>query len=104
MKRVLIILFLFVTTINYSQENNQKKIIDIYSKQLKLNVQETKKIASIMKFYEKKLYDEDLYDNQFNANLKLQMLEIYKILRKKRFSSYLKLRAKYQPELNYRSN
>lgn len=104
MKKVLTILFLFVYVLNYSQENDQKEIIDIYSKKLKLNTTETEKMASIMAFYKKDLYSNDIYNQQFNATLKLQTLEIYKLLRKKRFSSYLKLRSKYQPELNYRLN
>jgi len=104
MKRFLIIVFLFISVISYSQESEQKKIINTYTDKLKLNANETKKLASIMASYKTQLHQKDIDNRQFNATLKLQTLEIYELLRKERFLSYLKLRSKYQPELNYRYN
>lgn len=106
MKKTLIILFLFVSLSGFSQDNKntQKEIVKTYSTELKLNTLQSEKLASILSAYKEKLYNKNLSRNQFNATLKLQTLEIYELLSKDQFSSYLKLRAKYQPELSYRFN
>lgn len=106
MKRILVTLFLIVSLCGYSQESNKdlKQIVSVYSTELKLNAKETRKMASIIRSYKSKLSEKDIDSNVFNTTLKSQTLEIHKLLTKEQFASYLKLRSKHQPELNYRFN
>lgn len=106
MKKILIIVFLIASLCSYSQDKkiNLKEIITTYSSALNLNTKDAKKLTTIIESYKNKLYTEDLDPKEFNTTVKLQTLEIHKLLTKEQFNVYKKLVAKHQPELNYKFN
>jgi len=104
MKKITIIAFLVVSLSAFAQNKTTdlKKTIQLYTTELKLDNTQSKKLKSIFSKYQKELFNKNIKASDFNAKLKLQTLDIYKVLSKEQFETYLKLRSKHQPELSYR--
>ncbi len=104
MRKITIIAFLAISLNVLAQDKvtDIKTITKIYSSELKLDKNQAKQFKSILTNYKEELYQKNLETKAFNAKVKLQTLEIYNILSKEQFKTYLKLRSKHQPELSYK--
>lgn len=104
MRKITIIAFLVVSLNAFAQDKTTdlKKITKLYTTELKLDNGQSKKIKSIFSKYQKELFNKNIKASDFNTKLKLQTLDIHKVLSKEQFEAYLKLRSKHQPELSYR--
>lgn len=89
---------------SYSQEEKFKElIIDKYVSELKLDDKAQKEFTLVLVKY-KPLF-EKIYSNEgdYNALLKNEALEIYKILDRSQFSEYKKIRKIIEPNKKYRT-
>jgi hypothetical protein len=104
MRKITIIAFLAISLNVFAQDKaiDLKTVTKLYVTELKLDKNQSKQFKSILSNYKDVLYKKNIETKTFNAKLKLQTLEIYKILSKEQFETYLKLRSKHQPELSYK--
>jgi len=101
-------LLLFSMSIQ-AQEIDSRKHINkahkAYTEQLQLNQAQSKEFKTILKKFNpilKKLIDQKSDDSEFNKQVKLMDLEVYKILSQKQFSDYKKIKIELESFKKYR--
>jgi len=103
-----LVLFLFSLSAQ-SQEVDSRKYINkahkAYQEQLQLDEDQSKSFKIVLQKFNpvlKKLTDQKSNNKEFNKQLKLMDLEVYKILNPKQFSEYKKVKRQLEPFKQYR--
>ena len=111
LKRILLFVVLFFCLLgsNYGQNINPEKKINTllkkYQKELNLNKKQSKKLKIILLKYNPKitkLTNSKASSFEINKLVKLESLEIYKILSREQFTEYKKLKKVLERNKRYR--
>lgn len=111
LKRILLFVILFFSLLgsNYGQNiNSEKKINTVlkkYQKELNLNKEQFKKFKIILLKYNPKitkLINSKASSFEINKLVKLESLEIFKILSREQFTGYKKLKKVLETNKRYR--
>ena len=111
LKRILLFVILFFSLLgsNYGQNiNSEKKINTVlkkYQKELNLSKEQSKKIKTILLTYNPeitKLINSKASSFEINKLVKLESLEIFKILSREQYTNYKKLKKVLETNKRYR--